>query len=95
VSVQTVIGGIKKLHPAIAPLLGKGLGHLVQWHESQILVNVLLRLITKGIVALPVHDCVVVPESAAEEAWHVMLETYAYHTGLTTAVKRESAEEYE
>src|SRR5262249_16873733 len=51
---------IKAHHSAITPLFGTGIGHYLQFLESQLLVNVLLRLAHRNVTALPLHDCVVV-----------------------------------
>jgi hypothetical protein len=63
---------VRAHHTAIAPLFGTGMGHYLQFLESQLLVNVLLRLVHAEIVALPLHDCVVVEASQAEQAAYIM-----------------------
>jgi len=67
-----VLDAIKAHHPAIAPLFGTGIGHYLQFLESKLLVNVILRLASKGITALPIHDCLVVEEVKAEKAKAIM-----------------------
>ena len=54
--------------------------------ESDILVDVLLTLKSKGIVALPVHDAVLVKGSYEHEALAVMIDIFRRHTGLTPEV---------
>jgi hypothetical protein len=47
---------IKERFPGLAPFLHSGLGHDLMRLESDMAVAILLRLIRRGIVALPVHD---------------------------------------
>ena len=54
--------------------------------ESNILVDVLLTLKTQGIVALPVHDAVVVRDDNADKAKAVMKQVFREHTGITPDV---------
>jgi hypothetical protein len=63
---------VKTHHMAIAPLFGTGIGHYLQFLESQLLVNVLLRLANEKIVALPLHDCVVIEARKAEKVAFIM-----------------------
>jgi len=62
-------------HAAIAPLFGTGIGHYLQFLESQLLVNVLVRLAQRNIVALPIHDCVIVQARKAERVASIMEST--------------------
>jgi hypothetical protein len=45
-----------------------GIGFKLMFIESECLIDVLLALIDRSIVALPVHDAVIVPVSAVESA---------------------------
>jgi hypothetical protein len=53
IPVNVVIDRIVQANPAIAHLLGVGAGHTFQFHESQILVEILTRCMMQGVVALP------------------------------------------
>jgi hypothetical protein len=57
-----ILNAIKATHPAIVDLFGTGVGYHLQWIESQVLVNVLLALAKADVVALPLHDGIVVGE---------------------------------
>jgi hypothetical protein len=70
----------------------KGLGHALQFSESEILIDALLKLIDLDIPALPVHDCLVVPQSALEVTQGVMENTFAFHTGATARIAAEYPE---
>ncbi len=63
---------IASQHPLLVPSFGTGLGHYLQSLESMLLVNVLLDLGQKHIIALPIHDGVIVQESKAEVVCSVM-----------------------
>jgi hypothetical protein len=88
--VSTVIAGICHAHPGLVPLFFRGLGHMFQFSESEILMDVMLQLIAKDIPALPVHDCVVVPESTQDVAKQIMEDTFRFHQrGFCAPVKIE------
>ncbi|NKN13969.1 hypothetical protein [Rhizobium laguerreae] len=77
-------------HPAIADLFFKGAGHYVQFQESEIMVDILLSLKSHGIVALPVHDAILVAASNEDAARHVMVDVFARHVGLPGLVEASS-----
>jgi len=82
-------GIIQAAHTPIAHRFFTGVGHELQYHESQILVDVLERLREGGIVALPIHDAVLVPRSAATAATDVMHSVFREHTGIEGVVRAE------
>lgn len=85
--VEEVVSAIEAAHPEIQDAFFRGIGHAVQFAESTILVEVLLELKARGIVALPIHDAVMVPWTRAEETRAVMLETFERLTGVEGAVE--------
>ena len=54
-------------------------------------VDVLLRLATQDVPALPVHACIVVAESDLRAAHQAMIETFERHTGIQAKVSIERA----
>lgn len=69
---------IMKEHSSIAHKFGEeNLGLLLQNKDSEIMSLVLTKLVTKGIVALPVHDSVVVKKCHKDEAIRAMKESFA------------------
>ncbi|MGO7921969.1 hypothetical protein [Rhizobium ruizarguesonis] len=84
--IGDITGAITRHHPAIADLFFNGAGHQVQFQESEIMVDVLLTLKSHGIVALPVHDAILVAYSNAKMARQVMLDVFSHHVGLPGAV---------
>lgn len=59
-SFTQVLELIKARHPGIVHLFGTGEGHFLQYLESQLMVNVLLYCDHAKLVALPIHDCIIV-----------------------------------
>ncbi len=50
------------------------------------MVDILLRLKAMEIVALPIHDAILVPQSKADIAEQVMLDTFLQHTSVPGVV---------
>jgi hypothetical protein len=88
-SIQEVVNLIRQAHPAIADLLGTEVGHKAQFIESQVMVRVLLRLREESIVALPIHDGLVVPSGAEAKAKMVMEDTFRDEVGIACPVSVE------
>lgn len=86
VALGDAVAALQKHHPAIAPLFFTGIGHLLQFTESNILIDIMLTLIERGLIALPVHDCIVVPESSLDAAHAVMSEIFTAHTRLPARI---------
>ena len=59
--------------------------------ESQVMVQVLLRLIDEGVTALPVHDGLIVAEQHEHTARAAMLDCFRQATGFEGVVKAETA----
>jgi hypothetical protein len=81
---------IEEFHKPIAHLFGGQYGMKFMFLESEILIDVLLELNSKGIVALPIHDCILVKESAQKTAKEVMLRIFKHHTNLDATVATEA-----
>lgn len=71
-SGSRVTAAVAAKHPHIAPLFGQGIWPRLMFTESQIMVSVLLELIRGGIVALPIHDGLLVADTNAEVCTEVM-----------------------
>lgn len=78
-------------HAPIADWFEKGLGLNLMFRESEILIDVLLNLKDKGIVALPIHDAILVGSSHAETAKTVMEDVFRDHVGGEPLVDLRSA----
>ena len=87
---RNLISEIKEFHKPIAHLFGGQYGMKFMFLESEILIDVLLDLNSKGIVGLPIHDCILVKESAQKIAKEVMLRVFKQHTNLDATVAVEA-----
>ncbi len=87
------IGDLVKLfsnaHRPIAHLFCTGICHRIQFVESAIMLGVLQRLRTQGVVALPIHDGLLVAESAMDVAKKVMEEVAEQVAGILIPVSVE------
>lgn len=84
--VGDITEAIMRHHPAITDLFFNEVGHHVQFQESQIMVDTLLRLKSHGIVALPIHDAILVADSKAPAAAQIMIDVFSDHVGLAGLV---------
>lgn len=87
-SGSRVTAAVAAKHPHIAPLFGQGIWPCLMFTESQIMVSVLLELLTLGIVALPIHDGLLVAEEHAEACTEVMEGVAQRVTGFRFPVAR-------
>ncbi|MBZ9602608.1 hypothetical protein [Phyllobacterium chamaecytisi] len=78
---------IVEAHPLLAECYGEGLGHDLQWQESQIMTAVTLRLLESGMAALPVHDAMLCPKPKGNLVKTIMEEEYHKFTGFHGSVK--------
>jgi hypothetical protein len=88
--IAEVLSEIERRHPLIKDYFYRGLGHDAQFIESQIMVEVLLTLKDRGVVALPIHDAVMVPCSAAALAKKIMLDVFHGHAHVEGIVTKEA-----
>ena len=86
---KDVSDAIEKEHFRIAHMFYTGIGHYLQFMESQILVEVLLKLIDNGITALPVHDAVFVGWTHVYKSTQVMEQVFLDMTNVPSVVKVE------
>ncbi|TXM64587.1 hypothetical protein FV226_26295 [Methylobacterium sp. WL12] len=78
---------LREKHPDISSYFETGIGHHLQYLESQVLIEVLIRLRSKGVVALPLHDAILVPRSRRQEAKEVMEEVFQKQSNLNAIVE--------
>ncbi|WP_147372417.1 hypothetical protein [Henriciella barbarensis] len=73
-TAKHVYSRIRERNAPIASLLGRSdpLGAKLMWFESEIIMEATLRCYTAGIHALPLHDALLVPASAAEHAKEIL-----------------------
>jgi hypothetical protein len=87
---KRLIEEIKSFHKPIEHLFGKPNGMKFMFLESEILIDVLLELNSQGIVALPIHDGLLVKPSKQDIAKQVMLKVFKKHTNLVATVSVEN-----
>jgi hypothetical protein len=85
-NIKDILEAVARKHPAIYPQMTSGIGMLLFRKESDILVDVLETLRSEGIVALPVHDAVIVMDGHHLQATKIMKEVFEGHTGITPEV---------
>ena len=85
-SIAELVDMVERAHAPIADCFFKGLGHDAQFIESEIMVSVLLRLKSEGVVALPVHDALIVAESDEKAAYKAMVSQFKLKTGVSAEV---------
>jgi len=88
-SMTEIVELIQEAHPAIAKHFGTQIGFTVQYHESEIMVEVMTRLNEEGIVCLPIHDGMLIPKSQAEYGANVMGQVFndRYGFGINIGVE--------
>ena len=85
-TIKDILEAVARKHPAIYPQMTSGIGMQLFRKESDILVDVLETLRWEGIVALPVHDAVIVMDEHHLQATKIMKEVFEGHTGITPEV---------
>lgn len=87
---QDIIEAIRRHHHLIADHFFTGVGVDLMVDEADLMVDLLLDLKAQGIVALPIHDAVLVKEDRAEETEATMKQVFRSRTGLEAVVTREN-----
>ncbi len=82
VSVKEVVRLIHETHPALKKFFHTNIGHRVQFLESETMVALLLALQDQDIVALPIHDAVIVPRPSKTTVIQTMLSIFHQYTGI-------------
>ena len=86
IRLTDILTAIEQKHPVIYPLMTSNLGMQLFRKEADILVDVLLTLQEHDVVALPIHDAVLVADVDKETAVKVMKEVFQKHTGIIPEV---------
>jgi hypothetical protein len=89
VKAELLCEAVREAHPAIASLFNNGVGLELMHQESEILVAVMLELRRIGVVALPVHDAVVVSNLDTKLCNEIMTSTFLRITGIEPSIKYE------
>ena len=91
-AVDAVVRAIRGRHITVASYLPSLVGHRIQRIESDAMVTILLDLVAKQIVALPVHDAVIVRGDQADLVKAVMVECFKAVTGVPASIHVKTGE---
>jgi hypothetical protein len=84
--MQWIIDRIKSNHKEIAQEICADKGVELMRIDSEIMNNILMRLMDEGIPGLSVHDSVVVPEKHADTLYQIMEEEYEKVMGFKPVI---------
>lgn len=85
--VAQVIDGLLELNEPIAHHFFTGIGLELMNMESELMVQIMLQLKAQGIVALPIHDSILVKHTDKNDAIEVMESTFEAMTGAKPVVE--------
>jgi hypothetical protein len=86
---QALVRDIKAKHPAIAHMFASGAGLALMRRDSEMTEGLLLRLMARGVVALPIHDSYVVPEKSKGDLLESMAEALQKSVGNNIAISKD------
>jgi len=81
-SYADVAEKIRKFHYPVAEFLYTGIGPILTYQESKVLLIVLTKLMEQGITALPIHDAVIVAEEHQDLTVRIMLQVFKDVSGV-------------
>jgi hypothetical protein len=88
--IGDAIKALVDFHAPIANRFTPGTGLGLMFAESEIMVDILLAARTAGIVAMPIHDAVIVAEGQQDTIARIMRDTFKDHVGIPGQVAVES-----
>jgi hypothetical protein len=71
---------MKERHPPIARWVGTDVGFELMHHESEIMIETVIRCLRQEVIVLPIHDGLLVAECHKEVARAAMQEAFDEHT---------------
>jgi hypothetical protein len=89
-TAEQIRGAIKAKHSALSPLFGTNVGYKLMFRESEVLLRALELLRLKDIVALPLHDGLMVAKTATAIASEAMITASLEVTGFSLPVEVKS-----
>lgn len=81
------VEAVEAAFPTLTGSFGGTIGLELQWIDSKLMADVLAECLSAGIVALPVHDSVIVPQSRADDAREIMQSCYQRMTKRPISIK--------
>lgn len=85
-SVQELTRRMEEVHQSISHYFHTNIGHRLFSLESAILVRVLLKARSQGIVALPIHDAIIIPAHYKEQGCEIMKTVFKEYMGRQVKV---------
>jgi len=80
-SMGELVASLEDAHRPIAHFFHQGIGHFLQYLESELMVEVLLLAGETDITALPIHDAIIVARGREVEAMEIMDDVFRRRTG--------------
>jgi len=87
--VSVLCKSVAEVHAPISSLFYTGIGHNLMFKESEVILSVMHELIDNDIVALPIHDAIVVAKGDADVAHQVMNNMFLSEVGIRGIIKKE------
>lgn len=81
------VEAVEAAFPTLTGSFGGTIGLELQWIDSKLMADLLAECLSAGIVALPVHDSVIVPQSRADDAREIMFNCYQRMTKRPISIK--------
>ena len=81
------VEAVEAAFPTLTGSFGGTIGLELQGIDSKLMADVLAKCLKVGIIALPVHDSVIVPESRSDEAREIMQSCYQDMTNRPISIK--------
>lgn len=81
------VEAVEAAFPTLTGSFGGTIGLELQGIDSKLMADLLAECLSAGIVALPVHDSVIVPQSRADDAREIMFNCYERMTKRPISIK--------
>lgn len=81
------VEAVEAAFPTLTGSFGGTIGLELQGIDSKLMADLLAECLSAGIVALPVHDSVIVPQSRADDAREIMFNCYQRMTKRPISIK--------
>ena len=86
IKIGQITRSIERCFSDVAHLFYNGIGLRLMYTESEILISALVELQAKGVIALPIHDCIMVAKSDQDVASKAMLRAFKEISGQSGKV---------
>jgi len=87
---KSLTGDIEARHPLIAQMFGSGAGLRLMRRDSDMAEALMLRLLKRGVVALPIHDSFIVPNRNSDKGELMEGMAESLHKAVQTSARLSS-----